>query len=508
MGTSISSKNLGAVIKTLYPYAYATYRNTIFHVTGIQDPPGIISDTDATRDIMKEFIQQPELLKKAYSKLRDELISLGQTPPAIYKEGVTDLNVIVPQGIELRLDDSLDVVYCSRCYQLNRLSKLPRNSKGGMPFHRTCPKGGGYYKQAPVFVPRPPDNTAINISGRPDHGKIAKLSSRQTMCPCLGPDGTCNHPEGDGQCVPNFEGRVGYLKINPDRPIAGLRIFNENCPKGLSNIPEQKLWAPHLGGGHYYSKQFPGPNLSSPLFTTVARAADTKDDEIKEANDRMKDSGKMIFNPDYIDLDHTNFSRINVIEMNYGVRIGGWKDSGYVMSWAKGKNPKVIGRMIDTQGFVITVKPEIYEKIIVLLKDKKYQDVVSKFETDDERQHFLLDILIHTLKHAMLSLVPRETGFEDQMFMGSYEILDEKKGARIYLFDNENGGHGGFYTLIRDKKKFTDMVKEISRRTLHCPIRNCSYGCRNCIFLRRCGRTNRDLNRHLLIDSGLLLPQM
>lgn len=506
MGTT--TKNLGAAIKTLYPYAYATYRDTVFHVTGVQDPPGIVPDNAASGAIMRRFFEEPELLKKVYEKLRYELLTAGRQPPDPYKAGKTELNVIVPQKIELRLDESLEVVYCSRCYQLNRLSKLARNPKGGMPVHRNCPRGGGLYKQAPVFVPRPPSNITVGITGRPDHVRVAKLNSKQIMCPYLDKNQTCNHPDGDGHCVPDFEGQVAYLEINRDRPIEGLRIINERCPKQLRNIPKQKLWPPKLGGGHYYSKTFPGPSLTSPLYTTVARDSEFRNEEIDDVNSRILESKRTIFNSKYVELDQTKFSRISVLELNYGVRIGGWRSGGYVISWLKGaKKNNVVGRMLDTQGFVITLRPEIYSRIDELLEEPRWQQIPQQFDSKSDRRKFMLDIITHTLKHAMLILVPQMTGFEDQMFMGAYEILDNEQGARVYLFDNENGGHGGFYTLIRDEEKFREMVEMLVRRTLNCPIRNCSHACRNCLFLRRCGRTNRDLNRHLLLDSRIFLEQ-
>lgn len=503
-----TTKGLGAAIKMLYPYAYATYRNTVFHVVGIQELPGIVPDNSASMEIMKKFFMEPELKRKAYEKLRYEMVTAGRQPPEPYREGKTELNVIVPHTIELRLDDSLDVVYCSKCKQLNRLSKLPRSPKGGMPVHRNCPKGFGVYKQAPIFVPQPPDNSTLNLTGRQDHVKMAKISIKQLTCMYLDKNQACNHPNGDGQCVPDFDGQAAYLEINRDRPIAGLRIVNNNCPKHLHNIPKQKLWPPKLGGGNYYRKAFPAPNITTPLYTTVAKASEFHNAEIDEVNSKILDSKRTLFNSKYVDLVETKFSRINVLELNYGARIGGYGNGGYVISWVMGgKKNNVIGRMLDTQGFVIRLKPELYSRIDELFEKPEYQSIKSKFDLKSEQRKYMLDIIAHTLKHAMLILVPQMTGFEDQMFMGAYEILENEQGAMVYLYDNENGGHGGFSTFIREEGKFKHMIETLVSRTLQCPIRKCTHACKYCLFLRRCGRTNNDLNRKLLLDSGIFLEQ-
>lgn len=504
---TLGSRSLGMVIRMLYPLSYATWQDTVFHVNGIGPLPGITTDMAKSKKLNRDLDRNPQLLRKAYEKIRGDLEELDQLIEEWEEDEdgnpVTELNVAVPQKVDLRLDSSLDVVYCSGCRKLSRLSKIGRNTKSGLPFHKGC-EYGGRFKQAPFFVPRPSDSRVVGVTGEPGAIKPKSLSSRQIMCRYLGAGATCNHPDSkDGRCDTRSEFQLSYLLINPKRPISGLRIINDHCPKGLGNIPWQKLTPPRVGAGHYYAKRFPSPGISSPLFVSIADEDKKTSKDIDYVNSYINEVKKTLFNSKYVNIENTRFSKINVLEIVYGMRLGGAKSGSYTEHWLKGgENNNVIGRMLSTRGFVVSIKPEIYEKLDSIVE--KYPDLKEK----ENPKRYALDIIAHTLKHAMLVLVPRFTGYEDQKFMGAYEVLEGEGGAKVYLYDNENGGHGGFATLIKSGDSFKKMVSEIARTRLNCPVRECKYACGNCLFIRRCGKVNRDLNRHMLLDAEIFQPQL
>ncbi len=504
---TLGTRPLGMAIRNLYPLAYASWQDAIFHVTGIGPLPGVQANPSETKKIDRELVRNPNLLKKAYLKIKEHLKEDSQQLIDEWEEDssglpITSINITVPQKIDLRLDTSLDVVYCSGCNQLNRLSKIGRNPRGGLPFHHNC-ANGGRFKQAPVFIPRQSGDKTIGVTGEPGAVKIRSINTRQIMCYYLGPGATCKHPiSPDKKCVSQAEGQLAYLKINPKRPITGLRIVNESCPKKLKGIPEQSLQPPRVGAGHYYTKRFPSPGISSSLFVSVASEITDHSEEMEKINAYISEIKQLLFNREYVDMTATRFSKIRVLEMVYGIRVGG-RFGGYTEHWMRGgEHNNVVGRMLDTQGFVITIKPSIYSRI---------DHIMSEFPDLAKRQRpreYALEIIAHTLKHAMLVLVPRFTGFEDQKFTGAYDVLENQEGAKIYVFDNENGGNGGFATLIKQYDSFSKMITEVGRSLINCPVRYCKYACGNCLFLRKCGRVNRELNRKLLKKAEIFAQQM
>lgn len=505
---TFGSRPLGMVIRTLYPLAYATWQDTVFHVSGLGPLPGISQDAAKSRVIDKEMAKNPQLLKKAYEKIKSELREMSDKVIDEWEEDddgepITQLNVVVPQKVDLRLDSSLDVVYCDGCHVLSRLSKIGRNTKSGLPMHKNC-KYGGRFRQAPVFVPRPSTSESVGLTGEPGAAKIRSISPRQVVCRYLESGGHCGHPDSnDKRCDPRPEQQLSYLEINPQRPLSGLRIINNRCPKGLTNIPPQKVNAPRVGPGSFYSKRFPSPGITSPLFVTIADEDPKKTDEIDYVNSYIQETKKTLFNPKFVNIEKTQFSKINVLEFVYGLRVGGARFGSYTEHWMNGgENNNVLGRMLKTQGFVITIKPEIYEKMNEIVQSD------SMLQEKENPSRYTLDIVVHTLKHALLVLVPQYTGYEDQKFMGAYEILDDENGAKIYLYDNENGGHGGFATLIKDGDRFSQMINRIVGERLKCPVRECKHACGNCLFIRRCGKINRELNRNYLTRSEIFQPKI
>jgi len=92
------------------------------------------------------------------------------------------------------------------------------------------------------------------------------------------------------------------------------------------------------------------------------------------------------------------------------------------------------------------------------------------------------------------------TGFEPDKFYGSFDALNE--GGKIFVYDTDEGGNGGFASLMKNKTSFIDMLSDINNR-LHCPTRECLLACKQCLFIKNCGNVNRKLNRHILLSLDL-----
>ena len=505
---TFGKRNLGMVLRNLYPRSFATWQDTVFRVTSKSGTiPGIVPDQKEIKKLNR-ILDKGGLMRKAYEKIREELLAIDQSFEIDeWKEDedgdpITELNIIIPEKVELRLDESLEVVYCDRCGHLEFLSKAPRTSGGSMPFHLKCRKGGGKYRQAPIFVPFSNSGKTLSESRSADIIKIKPMVSKQVYCYYLRENGKCIHPDnhpsrgGDGKCVSDLSERHAYLQFNPDRPLGGLRVVNNMCPKGFKNIPSQQLITHRAGVGFHYRKRFPNKGVTSPLFTTVAWENEKHGDEINSINNFISEQKNIWFNSKFVDMKNTKFSKIDVLEIVYGIRIGGFYDH-----WMRGTDQNdVLGRILRTQGFVITIKGAIYDKI---------NEVQEKYYVKDgiDRETYLLNHIIHTLKHAILYWVPSFTGFQSSQFHGSYEILDHKEGAKVYLFDNDDGGHGGFATLIQQKESFGNMIGKVYS-SLRCPVRNCQLACAHCLYLRRCGNGNKELNRNMLLESEIILRQV
>jgi hypothetical protein len=109
----------------------------------------------------------------------------------------------------------------------------------------------------------------------------------------------------------------------------------------------------------------------------------------------------------------------------------------------------------------------------------------------------LAEIALHSLKHAFLVLAPMYSGFEPEKFHGSYDQSQDGKSSRVFVYDTDEGGNGGFAALMHNRQTFVKMLREIRNR-LDCPTRECSEACKLCLFIKNCGNVNRKLNRHLL----------
>lgn len=486
-----TSKSLGYALRSLYPGSFASYQGVVFRVTGPEQGSlrGISSDMKASMDILKELAkdnQGQQLLQKAITKL--ELNIAEETGRSISLSG--NLNIVVPKKIDLRFDETLDMVYCKNpvCGTLDKLAYHKYPPKDQMPSCRFCRESP--VTQAPVWIPQPlnPRGSHALLGDTGDQGVIRNMGVGQVFCYYSRPGDKCLHPNSpDGKCVHDFVQKLGSLKMtDPQRPIDSLRKHNPHCPKGL-DVPPIKLERLYRTGSYWYKMDFPRESMTVPLQVSAVETFEMKNDqEVIEVNEVLDDVKRTVFNSKLVDIEDSKFTRMHVLEATYGFRIGN-RYSGVSTYYLDGIENYVVGRLTKTQGFVLTLKPEFFSAVEELNKQEP-----SAAGTDE-----LVEIALHSIKHALLVLAPRYTGFEPEKFHGSYDIFPDRKGARVYVYDTDDGGNGGFAALMRDGRSFHRMLEEISIR-LGCPTRECKEACKLCLFIKNCGNVNRKLNRRLL----------
>ena len=502
---NIDERGMGLILRYYYPQAYVMQQDVLFRVSGPDTSglPGITKNEKASNKIRDQLMSKPELEKTLWNKILSELTVHGFDTRSLEEDAEFDeeedvgsrINVIVPGLVTLRLDKALNVGMCEGCGHLHYLDRIgwDTSSGQGLPPHIGC-SGRSYakYRQAPVFVPYPKDpNDAANQHAG-DQLKIKPIPFIFVNCYHLKTGGFCNHPmNAKGKCVDYVAGQHSYLQSGPNYPLSGIKIVNNRCPEGLTNIKPRTLIAPRANS-YTYRKTFPNNRITQRLSTMVAWEDPTSSESIENINDKIKDVKHTWFRNELVDLESTKFARMKVIDVVYGMSLG-----GYRWHWIKGERGEnnVYGRMLNTQGFIITIKDSILE----------IAEGLTGFGGEEAQDK--VEIIVHTLEHAIRSQLPSATGLDETKFEASYEILEEGKGARIFLFDNEVGGHGGFATLMSDADRFSRMIESVYRQT-KCPIRDCNFGCEHCIFLRTCGQINRRINRRMLLDSGILQQQM
>jgi hypothetical protein len=485
-----TTKSLSYALRSLYPGAFASYQGIVFRVIGPEQTAlrGISPDVTLTISVMQKLADSfgKELLSKAIQKLQRQIHEeSGRTIPNLEK-----VTVVVPKKIDLRFDDSLDMVYCSApdCGTLDKLSYFRYPPKDRMPTCRRCLKAQVH--QAPVWIPQKLPRVASHaLLGDPGAGIIRNMGTAQIFCYYSKAGDRCTHPQSvDGKCVHDFVPKLGSLKMeDPQRPVDSLRRHNPHCPKGLEVAPI-KLERLFRTGSHWYKMDFPRESMSVPLQVSAVESYNLTDDpEIDEVNEVLADMKPVLFNSEIVDLEKSRFSRLRVLDITYGFRIGN-KFTGVSSYYLDGQENNVLGRLIDTQGFLLVLKPEFHDSIEKLKKESR----------ENQSAEYLKEVAVHSLKHALLVLAPMYTGFEPEKFHGSYDVLKPEEGGKVYVYDTDEGGNGGFAALMNDKDSLIRMFKNIRQR-LECRTRECSNACKQCLFIKNCGNVNRKLSRKLLL---------
>lgn len=487
---TVTNKSMGYALRSLYPGAFASYQGVVFRVTSPEQGSlkGITPDIKASFEIMQKLAEGESgrrLLQKASTRLERNIAEESQRNVPVSG----NLNIIVPKKIDLRFDETLDMVYCKNpdCGTLDKLSYNKFPPKDRMPRCRYCNESP--VAQAPVWIPQPldPQGSHALLGETGEQAVIRNMGVKQIFCYYSKPGDRCDHPQSlDGKCTHDFIKKLGSLKMtDPQRPIDSLRKYNPHCPKELVVQPE-KLDRLYRTGSYWYKMDFPRESMTVPLQVSAVEPFEMKDDpEVDEVNQVLEDAKRIVLNSKIVDVGNSKFTRMRVLEATYGYRIGN-RFSGVSSYYIDGEENNVLGRLTNTQGFVLTLKPEFYKSVEDLNEQEKFTA-----ETNE-----LVDIALHSIKHALLVLAPRYTGFEPEKFYGSYDILPDKI-TKVYVYDTDEGGNGGFAALMRDGRSFHNMLKEISLR-LDCPIRGCTEACKLCLFIKNCGNVNRKLNRHVL----------
>ncbi len=494
--TTTTTKSLSYALRSLYPGAFASYQGVVFRVMSPEQTAlsGISTDNDQTFSLVEKLATPAgkELMSKAVKKLQKQIQE--ESGRIIHLDKV---RIIVPKLVTLRFDDSLDMVYCSNpeCGTIDKLSYNKFPPKDRMPLCRRCKKAQVH--QAPVWIPQKLSNVKSHaLLGDLGTGIIRNMGLRQIFCHySRTPDGCTNPQSTDGKCVHDFIPKLGSLKMeDPQRPVDSLRRYHTNCPKGLE-VPPVKLERLYRTISHWYKMDFPRESMSVPLQVSAVESYDMPDDpEIDEVNEGLADIKPLLFNKEIVDIEKSRFSRMRVLEMTYGFRIGN-KFTGISSYYLNGQENNVVGRLTETQGFLLVLKPSFHDTIAKLNEENNNSGNVE----------YLKDVAAHSLKHALLVLAPMYTGFEPEKFYGSYDILKPEEGAKVYVYDTDEGGNGGFSSLMKDRDNLVDMFKGIQDR-LECRTRECSNACKQCLFIKNCGNVNRKLNRRLLLALKVFWP--
>lgn len=490
----MTTKSLGYVLRSLYPGAFASYRGIVFRVTGPEPgaTAGISWDMNLTMELNAKLREGSgkQLLEKVGKKLNKQILEESNRTIS----NPNELTVGVPKKVDLRFDETLDMVYCTdpNCGTMDKLVYIKNPPKDRMPTCRTCHKAP--VQQAPVWIPqkRKVVTTAHAMLGDASQTIVRNMGTKQIFCHYSRSGDKCMHPDGDGKCAHEFLLKLGSLKMfDPQRPIDSLRRYNPHCPKNLDvpPIPLERLFRTDT---HWYKMDFPRESLTVPLKVSAVEEFEMQNEnDVNRINEVFDDLKGIYFNSNLVDLNSSKFSYMRVLEITYGYRIGS-QSNGVSRYYIGGEEKTVLGRLTETQGFVLTLTKQFDKEIEKLLPEYKN-------ETFDN----LKDIALHSIKHALLVLAPMWTGFEDDKFYGSYEILDE--GGKIYVYDTDEGGNGGFAAIIQHRDNFIRMIKSIHQR-LNCPTRECPKACKQCLFIKNCGNVNRKLNRKIVQSLRIFWP--
>jgi hypothetical protein len=494
---TITTKSLSYALRSLYPGAFASHQGVVFRVIGPEQTTlkGVSPDITQTLLVMQKLSDASGklLLLKAVSKMQRQINEeSGRTVPNLER-----ITVMIPKKIDLRFDESLDMVYCSdpNCGTLDKLSYMKTPPKDRMPTCRKCYTAR--VQQAPVWIPqRLPRATSHALLGDLGGGIIRNMGTRQIFCYYSSMGDNCANPTSvDKKCVHDFIPKLGSLRMeDPQRPVDSLRRCNPHCPKGLE-VPPRRLERLYRTGSHWYKMDFPRESMSVPLQVSAVEDYSLQNDsEVDEVNDVLADLKPVLFNSEIVDMERSRFSRQRVLEITYGFRIGN-KFTGVSSYYLGGQENNVIGRLTDTQGFVLVLKPQFHDAIEKLKKESN----------DTQSAEYLKEVAVHSLKHALLVLAPMYTGFEPEKFHGSYDVLRPDEGAKVYVYDTDEGGNGGFAALMHDKDNLIKMFKNIRQR-LECRSRECQNACKQCLFIKNCGNVNRKLSRQLLLAMRVFWP--
>ena len=321
-----TTRSLGIVLRTLYPGAFASHQGVTFRVVspGSEIISGVSPDNGKTEKIDDELWEHPNLAKKVYKIIRKQIEQ--DTGILLPEHERRPIRVMVPGKIDLRIDETLENVYCTnyKCGTLWKLGWLNRNQKSrGLPKCALC---GSRVQQAPIFVPVIEDSgIAVGGAGMPLGSTIQNLPYRMLFCHYKTPKHGCRAPTSvDRQCVPReqFRKMLGSLVMrNPQRPIDSLKLCNPDCPKGLQ-VPDIQITRPQRVGNTWFRTDFPREALNVPLHASAVETFEGEEPDVDEVNEVVSTLLGRFFDKEVVDYQNTKFTSMKILETVYGYRTG------------------------------------------------------------------------------------------------------------------------------------------------------------------------------------------
>ena len=109
------------------------------------------------------------------------------------------------------------------------------------------------------------------------------------------------------------------------------------------------------------------------------------------------------------------------------------------------------------------------------------------------------NLILHSLKHALLNAAPAVTGLTQDEFGANLDL----ENRELLLYDNRPGGTGGC-RLLADRRLLRWL--NVARELAECHQVQCAGACRACLFLptRLCRQGNLSLDRQRVLQ---LIPQ-
>ena len=162
-----------------------------------------------------------------------------------------------------------------------------------------------------------------------------------------------------------------------------------------------------------------------PLHASAVETFEGEEPDVDEVNEVVSTLLGRFFDKEVVDYQNTKFASMKILETVYGYRTGS-QNTGSTTSYIGIDRKTVLGRITNTKGFQITIKPEIYERISAI-KEKR------KLHYEDEE---ILEVILHSLKHSLLVEMPVFTGLDEHKFHGTFEIMKRstngaRKGLRL-----------------------------------------------------------------------------
>lgn len=450
------TRAIGTAIAELYPQAIASHQGTFYQVTTVAGRQALFIEPDVYELIRaKVMLFDPYFFHMLpdYPK-REDFVEIAEWIDAVN----TKVRIEEPQEAFASITEPLSMFRCDRCGTLTSIKS------GQVSPDRECPTCGGELFQAPVLVYK----NEINSDQVPP-----QMISKITAPPCK----KCSTPTR--KVWPRMKA------LDRRSPFGSLRLY---CPQHEAR--------PDAKGAQSVSRRgrrvtLPSSSLMRPVLTTVCHPSTKTTVDLPLLG---------LFNPECVERVSLH-KTILVHELVFGYS---FPDSGIVKPLEK-----FLGRKFRTQGFQVLLRSSAFEATYRALGNVyRDPDLFKDFakdlerlgksyynpEEESQREQYDRDQLrrwvLHSLGHALLMMLPLQTGLEASKFSYSYDVGQ----GRVIVYDNEEGGIGGCETAT-SPDVWPDYIDATRRHLAAC---DCRARCYRCLVLNGCGEINNALNRHLL----------